>query len=313
MAHIPIPNVIRRTIRDIRWIKRQIPYIVHANDINGYLDVPALENRVNIFNYNPEKLGYNLYNKQPFNLGDTLGKVIVTFLLEQKGIDVNAYIPQKKHLLAVGSNIIGGEEFGRYNNATVWGSGVMLKPTRAMRLAQKLSCRKLDIRAVRGPLTHEVVIGLGHKCPKTYGDPAILMPLFFHPKIEKKRSYSIIPQFYHECKFREKYPDEFCVSMNTNDYQSVISEILSSELIYTSSLHGIILAEAYGIPAVFFRGLGKNIDFKYLDYYASTERRDIKIAESLEEAMHMEPLPVPDFSKMQQGLLDTFPYDLWEP
>ncbi len=100
--------------------------------------------------------------------------------------------------------------------------------------------------------------------------------------------------------------------MNTNDYKSVIDEIAASEIVYTSSLHGIILAESYGVPAIFFRGLGKSKDFKYLDYYYSTGRKDVKIAESFEEALTMKPLPLPDLSKMQQDLLESFPYDLWE-
>ena len=58
--------------------------------------------------------------------------------------------------------------------------------------------------------------------------------------------------------------------------------------------------------------LKKKVDFKYYDYYYSTGRKDIKIAESFEEALTMEPLPLPDLSKMRQDLFDTFPYDLWE-
>lgn len=45
--------------------------------------------------------------------------------------------------------------------------------------------------------------------------------------------------------------------------------------VYSSSLHGIILAEAYGVPAVMFRSYDKSVDFKYLDYYASTGRYDV--------------------------------------
>ena len=304
-------NFIRRAYYSFLWMRNQIPYILHADDINCYLDVPARENRVNIFDYHPDRYGYRLYNEKPYNLGDSLGKVIVTFLLDQKGIDIDAHIPRKKHLFTVGSNIIGGEYLQHYQNATIWGSGLLMEPTGSMRLLQRLSRRKLDIRAVRGPKTMKALERMGFRCPAVFGDPAILMPLLFHPNVEKKRKFTVIPQFYHECKFREEHPDTYCISMNTDDYQSVISEILASEIIYTSSLHGIILAEAYGVPAVFFRGLGKDIDFKYLDYYYSTGRKNIKIATSYEEAMQMEPLPLPDLSKMQQGLLDTFPYDLW--
>ena len=66
------------------------------------------------------------------------------------------------------------------------------------------------------------------------------------------------------------------------------------------------------MPAVFFRGLPKFKDFKYYDYYYSTGRKDITIAETFEEARTMDALPLPDLSKMRQDLLDSFPYDLWD-
>ena len=99
--------------------------------------------------------------------------------------------------------------------------------------------------------------------------------------------------------------------MNTNDYKKVIDKICSCKVIYTSSLHGIILAEAYGVPAVFYRGLPNIIDFKYKDYYASTGRFDVPMASTLVEAMKKTPPPLPDLRQMQQGLMDVFPFDLW--
>ena len=297
----------------IDWFLYQIPYIIKANDINCMIDIRARDNRVNIYDYQPVRYGYQVYQNQPYNLGDTLGRVIVEWLLGQKGLFVDQWIPQKKHLFAVGSNIFGSSIKGNYQDATIWGSGVLKEPSRKEAFAQFLSRRILDIRAVRGPLTRDVLLRFGHKCPEVYGDPAILMPLLYHPKVEKRYKYIIIPQFVHECRFREAHPKERMVSMNTNDYQSVIDEIVASEVVYTSSLHGIILAESYGIPAVFFRDLGKRIDFKYLDYYYSTDRMNITIAESFEEALRLDPLLLPDFSQLRQGLLDSFPYDLWEP
>ena len=304
---------IRSLFKSIRWIFRQVPYLVKANDINGYIEVPAKENRVNLFDYDPTRYGYHLYQGQPYNLGDSLGRVIVEALLEQKGISMDQWIPEKKHLFAVGSNIFGGEIKGNYQDATIWGSGLLKKPFWREAFTQRLSRRKLDVRAVRGPLTREVLLQFGHQCPEVYGDPAILMPLFYQPTVEKKNKYIVVPQFVYEYRFRQAHPNEKVVSMNTNDYRSVIDEIAASETVYTSSLHGIILAEAYGVPAVFFRELKKVIDFKYLDYYYSTGRRDIQIAESFAEALNMTPPPLPDLSGLRQGLLDSFPYDLWDP
>ena len=302
---------IKSRLSDISWLFRQIPYIIKANDINCMIDIPAKENQVNIYDYQPTRYGYQMYQDSPYNLGDTLGRVIISFLLEKKGISVDQWIPQKRHLFAVGSNIFGSGIKGNYQDATIWGSGILKEPLRRESIAQRFSRRKLDIRAVRGPLSMDVLLRFGHNCPEVYGDPAILMPLIYQPIVEKRYKYTIIPQFVHECSFREAHPNERMISMNTDNYQVVIDAIVASEMVYTSSLHGIILAESYGVPAVFFRNLAKRIDFKYLDYYYSTGRTDIRIAESFEESLDREPLPIPDLSELRQGLLDSFPFDLW--
>lgn len=300
-----------RFLNNLKWGIRQVRYIQKANDINCFIDVPAKDNRVNIYDYQPKKYGFDLYNDSPYNLGDALGIVICQYLLNERNLSVDSYVPVKKHLFTVGSNIFGSNIKGNYQDTTIWGSGIIQEPTIGVTFFQKIARRKLDVRAVRGPLTREILLKFGHQCPERYGDPAILMPLIYQPIIQDKRPYSIVLQFAHERKFRANHPNEHMVSMNTNDYKAVIDEIVSSKIVYTSSLHGIILAESYGVPAVFFRGLNKKIDFKYLDYYYSTGRKDIKIAESFEEALAMKPLPLPDLTKMRQDLLDSFPYDLW--
>ena len=290
------------------YMYKEMPLIIRRNKINAcYLDIPAKKNRVNVFQYNPERhLGFK---GNPYNLGDSLGEVIIRFLLERKGIDIDTPVSKTKHLNCVGSNI-----FGSYQDATIWGSGALPHyPTKRQFFCQKTSRRKLDIRAVRGPLTREVMLKLGYKCPEVYGDPAILMPMIYNPNIEKKHHSLVIPQYFNEKKFRAAHPNERMVSMNTNDYKHVIDEIVASEVVITSSLHGIILAEAYGVPAVFFRGLGKDMDFKYHDWYCSTGRDGITLPATFEEALETPPPPLPDLSGLVKGLLGTFPYDLWEP
>ena len=293
-----------------RKLMEELPYVVKANKINArYLDIPAKKNRVNIFQYHPDRF-YDLEIKSEsnkYNLGDSLGEVIISFMLDKAGIDIDAEVSQTKHFNCVGTNIQGS-----YQDATIWGSGILPKKTYAF--WQKVCRRKLDIRAVRGPLTREILLKQGQNCPDVYGDPAILMPLIYMPKQDMaKRKKLIIPQFLYEKEFRKNHPDEYMLSMNTNDFRHVIDEIVSSEIVYTSSLHGVILAEAYGVPAVLFRGLEEHWDFKYYDWYQSTGRMNVKIAETYEDALSMEPLPLPKLDGLMKGLLDTFPYDLWEP
>lgn len=285
-------------------------YIVYKSKhiIGKYSNIPIKDNQVNILEYHPERLYNHLGTTQCFNLGDSLGEVIVGYLLNLKGIDIQKKIESTRYFYCVGSNILAS-----YQDATIWGSGLFPLQSRIEKFMQKIARRKLDIRAVRGPLTRNFLVNQGYKCPEVYGDPAILMPIIYPCFFEKKiHNRVVVAQFYGEDGFRKSHPNEHIVSMLTNDYKRVIDEISSSEIVYTSSLHGIILAESYGIPAVFFRGLPQSVDFKYLDYYYSTGRTNIKIAESFEEALTMDPLPLPDLSGLRKGLLESFPYDLWE-
>lgn len=297
----------------IKKVLNEAKSIFNADDIILYFpNVKAKDHRVNLHVSDMKQNGHistKDTSRNPYNLGDYLGLVVVNWMLERKGLSLDDYVEQKKHLLTVGSGAVKS-----YQNMTIWGSGVERHlPQRFRRWFQKSWFRKLDIRAVRGPLTRNYLMMLGHSCPTVYGDPAILMPLIYNEtKGGKKYVISIIPQLVTEKGIREKFPEAHVISMNTNDYKSVIDQIVQSKLIISSSLHGVILADAYGVPSVWYRGLGKDIDFKYLDYYASTGREPIDIPISVEEAMGREPMALPNLKPLQDGLLKSFPYDLWQ-
>lgn len=254
---------------------------------------PAEKRRVNLEYFNSE-----------VNLGDTLSPIICKWMLDKASIPYDKKISKTRHLMSLGS-ILGGNGFF---DATVWGSGIKSFDQIAS-LAKRKYIQKLDIRCVRGPLTREVLKACGYKCPEKYGDPGVLMPLIYKPEIEKTHKIGVILHF----KQNMELPDHVkAINIRTDDYKIFIDELLSCEKIIASSLHGIILAEAYGIPAVFL-GKGRESEiFKYFDWYYSTGRRNMKIADSLKEAEQMVPMELPDLSIMQKTIMDEFPYDLWE-
>ena len=300
----------------IKKVLNEAKSIFNADDIILYFpNVKAKDHRVNLHVSDMKQNGHvdaNDDTKSSYNLGDYLGEVVVNWMLTRKGLSLDDYVEKKKHLLTVGSGAVKS-----YQNMTVWGSGVERELSQMLRrFFQRSWFRKLDIRAVRGPLTREYLTGLGHKCPAVYGDPAILMPLIYDYDGERSvggvgYNVSIIPQLVTEGEIRKNYPNAHIISMNTNNYKNVIDQIKQSKLIISSSLHGVILADAYGVPSVWYRGLQKEVDFKYLDYYASTGRQPKDIPTSVEEAMKRDPLPLPDLKSLQEGLLASFPYDLW--
>ena len=231
-----------------------------------------------------------------YNLGDYLSYFVVEYAKLINGI-TNDRVKKTRHLYAVGSIL----DFG-YQDATVWGSG-LIRDKSDFRWRK---FRKLDIRSVRGPETRRVLMANGYQCPESYGDPAILTPLLYTPKnVEKTYDYKVIQHY-----SLQKASENNLSPVVGKDWTVFIDQLLEAKLVISSSLHGIILAEAYGIPAVMLKP--GNLDyFKYRDYYYSTERYDFPIANSVEEALEMQPAPLPDIPSMQNNILDCFPSDLW--
>lgn len=244
------------------------------------------------------------------NLGDTLGIVITKWMLDKKGIELSKHTKKTSLLMTVGS--LAGVGF---SDVVMWGSGVHL-PYNVYNIYFMRNFRKIDIRAVRGPLTRCMYLGSGYNCPEIYGDPAILMPLIYkNQSCEKKYDVSVIIHYRNKTNF-DKFENEnlHFIDIETSDYESFIDEIMLSKKVISSTLHGIILAEVYGVPTVFLNS-GGYVDTaltKYYDWYLSTNRTDIKIANSLEEALNIKPMELPDIDKMQKNIISSFPYDLWD-
>lgn len=233
------------------------------------------------------------------NIGDYLSIVVCEYLLNKKGLSLDTKIEGNKHLYTIGSIIQGGAQ-----NATIWGSGIKNGVNDLSILSRKI--RKLDIRLVRGPETRKVLIESGYTCPELYGDPAILMPLIYKPKITEKKEYIVV---LHHATTRKI---ENSITPLSNDYKGFIDNLANSKLVISSSLHGIILAETYGVPAILLTDKVTDNLFKYNDYYFSTTRTKYPIVNSIEQALNTKPAALPDFTEIRKNIIDTFPYDLWE-
>lgn len=245
------------------------------------------------------------YWKSKVNVGDMLAPVIYDYMLKKNGLSKNAIVPKRVHLMTVGS-LIGLMPF----DAVIWGTGIH-RVNITKNLIHNRKKINYDIRAVRGPVTKFIMDILGYQCPETFGDPAILMKLIYQPKdIKKEYDISVIYHLFH--KNLNKQENLHYIDTQTSDYKFFINEIMKSKLIISSSLHGIILAETYGIPAIFLsEGMEEEI-IKYFDWYYSTDRYNIKIAKSLSDALKMEPMEIPNLKEMRNNLMDSFPIDLWE-
>lgn len=252
----------------------------------------------------------NLEYSKSVNLGDSLSPVVVNWMLGKQGIDPCKSVDGTKHLFAVGS-VLGWGVF----DACVWGSGIHV-PSMVDVIKKLKGVRKLDVRAVRGPHTRRALIQAGYSCPDVYGDPAILMPLIYNPvPTERANKPLLILNHANSTEEIGEYLDEVdLLNIKTVDYISFMNQLVTAKCVISASLHGIILAEAYGIPCIYL-SLGKMVqkqEMKFADWYSSTGRDKYPKANSLSEALCMAPADLPDLTEMQTELQNSFPYDLWE-
>lgn len=213
------------------------------------------------------------------------------------------------NLLCIGSIIEGFMD----SNSIIWGSG-------AIEGKKKLECKPKRVCAVRGPLTRQYLLGQGIDCPEIYGDPALLMPIIYTPNVEKKYKLGIIPHYSElelpEIKALDSRDDILIIKMrNYTTWQSVIDQICSCEAIASSSLHGLIISDAYGVPNVHIKLSNKveGGEFKYKDYYGGVGREyvpaiDFSRGIKLSEIQNSLKLYKPIYNI--KPLLNAFPYRL---
>lgn len=152
-------------------------------------------------------------------------------------------------------------------NCVLWGPG-LIAPLDSKMLAPKC------IRAVRGPLTRAELVKQGIDCPAVYGDPALLLPRLYNPRVNQRYTVGIIPHYVdweHPWVQRQRSHPGTLVLDVRKPVRRFIRDLKSCEVILSSSLHGIIGADAYGIPSFWIeisdRVLGEG--FKFRDYFAS--------------------------------------------
>jgi pyruvyltransferase len=150
---------------------------------------------------------------------------------------------------------------------------------------------------------------LGYDAPEIYGDPALLLgqlwgrEYFFDAELAS--DFVVIP---HYTDLQNYSHLAECISPLA-PLDTVLTRVASSELVISSSLHGLIVAEAFGIPAVLLSARHISL-LKFWDYYLGTGRNLPDPARSMEEALrHRTPTTLnwnPD------PLLSAFPTDLWK-
>lgn len=229
--------------------------------------------------------------------------------------------PFEKHVLAIGSILS-----YTHSSSNVWGSGFMgveepFHGGKIYAVRGKLSLAHLqeEERKSGFSITNTVKVSIG--------DPALLLPLIYNPSVEKIHKIGIIPHYSEYRYFEENFSDKFhVVKLQGEDVEEITRDILSCEYIFSTSLHGIIVAHAYGIPALWieYTGLEKGTNgFKFLDYFSSVKipsykpireidslLKDNESIKKVQEKYEEVSLPKGDINEVQRNLLNCAPFNL---
>lgn len=212
--------------------------------------------------------GFNLMNE---NWGDDINLILPSLMTGKKTVPYNILMPSVRdqvteNIMCIGSII----NWLCDPKSIIWGSGAISDKIPL----QQAPCK---IMAVRGPLTYRYLTSLGIPCPQIYGDPALLLPQYYQPVVRSEKFIGIIPhvtELNHPAITRYKNTPNIRI-INLRDYagdwKNIINEVNQCKYILSSSLHGLIIAAAYGVPYVWIQ-LSDHIiggEFKYHDFFKS--------------------------------------------
>jgi pyruvyltransferase len=236
------------------------------------------------------------------NFGDYLSCIVVAETARKLALSKSNFVNSQK-LLAIGSVL----HFAK-DGDVIWGAGVNGKIS-----LDKHSFSNLDVRMVRGPKTAHFLRDRGIVVGDTYGDPGLLLPFLF-PKIGKHTKPGkviVLPNLneLHLLKAR-RLPKGMQLVTPYLHWKGILAEILTSELVLTSSLHGLILAEAFGVNVRFLAPSGGETLFKYEDYFQGTSRQLSHVPCSFKDDITIESgcaMSPPIFDP--QAMIRTFPVD----
>ncbi|MBH8611567.1 polysaccharide pyruvyl transferase family protein [Pseudomonas mohnii] len=198
------------------------------------------------------------------NFGDYLSPLVVEMLAKKTVV----YAPiQKAELMAIGSIMNREQKARRFmmpRRLHVWGAGTDSPDC-------SFSGRHY-YHAVRGFKTREQITSL--KGDPALGDPGLLANHWWdgRPRPQKRFKVGIIPHYVdHDNQVVRQLSEMPGVNVINVFWpvEQVLKSIQECEFIISSSMHGLIVADSFGVPnrRVKFSE-GKISDYKFVDYYS---------------------------------------------
>ena len=236
------------------------------------------------------------------NFGD---EIMPAILSKVTGQDVEkGRLQGTEDLLVAGGSI--AQFFFDRPNVVLWGTGIFGDHGRH-------ATPGWEVLAVRGPKTARA-LGLADATP--FGDAGLLAPLLLDPaEIEAHDQVVVVPHFGHRA-YLEGRPetDRFRVLDPTGDPLEVVRGIAGASQVVASSLHGLVVADAFGKPSAFLGIPGDPVmggSFKFEDHDQAVDvARAVVPLHDLRDFQvgvrrGLEASAAPMVADLQEGLLDA--------
>ena len=238
------------------------------------------------------------------NFGDFIGPYLISKITGMSVLNIQNL--QFSGIMAVGSIM----QMLDRKNMTVWGSGLIEEPTDEV--IKNLQKYEPEILSVRGSETAKFLLEAGIDVPdkSVYGDPALILPLFYKPPETIYKKIGVCPHHMHKEKFLSSVinKDYLKIIDVQKDVENVVNQISSSTVCISTSLHGLIIAQAYNIPWVWLEIIDDNLignDFKFKDFFSSINASQVSCVK-----VKMEEVSRLDFKMIAKGA--TLPDKLYD-
>lgn len=209
------------------------------------------------------------------NFGDMIGPYLISKITGKPVLNIlDSTMPG---FMAVGSIL----QLINRKGMIVWGTGLMKEPTD--QVIRKLKSYEPEVLTVRGEETAKCLEKAGIKVANmdALGDPGLIMPFFYTPKLKKNvKQVAICPHYIHKLKFMSVFSEQTGVEFIDvqNDLESVVDGISASGVCISTSLHGLIISQAYGVPWVWLEVVDDNLagrDFKFNDFFSTLDSSQV--------------------------------------
>lgn len=158
---------------------------------------------------------------------------------------------------------------------------------------------------------------IGWAVPEVYGDPALLLPRLYTPHLANQGKVAFTPHGTHQKYFTQNVRGDVNLVNVRADFRDVVDSIAGARAVVSTSLHGLIVAQAYGTPWIWLRISDHPLwgaDFKFDDFFSTLvedgiAKRDVSVADlpSVDVESLAAEANLPDLAIDLDRLADTIP------